>query len=97
MNVEAEDDENEAGELRLPLGSSTPPIAAAPAPSRTKTTVKPPMKGRLASATRRAAPGCAQLVGFDRGDRREVARDERQHAGRDHRDEPREERQRDAL
>ncbi len=37
---------------------STLPIAAAPAPRSTKTTVNPAMKGRLANATRRAAPGC---------------------------------------
>ena len=36
---------------------STPPIAAAPAPRITKTTVKPAMNGRLPSATLRAAPG----------------------------------------
>jgi hypothetical protein len=32
------------------------PIAAAPAPSTTKTTVKPRMNGRLATTTRRALP-----------------------------------------
>ena len=32
------------------------PIAAAPAPSTTKTTVKPRMKGRLETTTRRAVP-----------------------------------------
>ena len=34
-----------------------PPIAAAAIPRTTKTTVKPRMNGRLARATRRAAPG----------------------------------------
>ena len=36
--------------------SSTPPTAAAPAPTSTKTAVKPMMNGTLESATRRAVP-----------------------------------------
>ncbi len=35
---------------------TTPPIAAAPAPSTTKTTVKPATNGRLEVTTRRATP-----------------------------------------
>ena len=54
---EPDHDQQEAGELESAVAwSSTLPIAAAPAPSRTKTTVKPRMNGRLASATRRPAP-----------------------------------------
>ena len=36
--------------------ATTPAIAAAAAPSATKTIVKPAMKGRLAATTRRPAP-----------------------------------------
>ena len=66
----------------------TPPIAAAPAPSTTKTTVKPTMNGRLAEGDAPRRPRLAEPVGLDRRDRREVAGHERQHAGRDDRDEP---------
>ena len=44
--------------------------------------VKPATNGRLASATRRAAPALAELTRLDRGHGREVAGDERQDAGR---------------
>ena len=66
------------------------PIAAAPAPRTTKTTVKPRMNGTLAThdAPRRAA--LAEPPRLDARERREVAGDERQHARRDHRREARE-------
>ena len=55
------------------------------------------MNGTLASTTRRADAALAEPVDLDGRDRREVARHERQHARRDHRDEPGEERDRQLL
>ena len=40
------------------VGVTTLPIAAAPAPSATKTAVKPRMNGMLATTTLRAVPCC---------------------------------------
>ena len=42
---------------------STSPIAPAPAPSATKTRVKPAKNGRLAVTTRRAVPRSPSLPG----------------------------------
>ena len=79
------------------VSATTLAIAAAPAPSTTKTTVKPAMNGMLAITIRRAAPALAEPVDLDRRDGREVAGDERQHAGRDDREQPGEERDRQLL
>ena len=55
------------------------------------------MNGRLASDDPAAGAGLAELVDLDGRDRREVAGHERQHARRHHRDQPREERDRELL
>ena len=94
---EAEDDEDEAGELGLQVGVED---AADRRRARAEQDEDDGEAGDERQAGKCDAAGGtrpAQLIGFDRGDRREVSGDERQHAGRDHRDEPREERQGDAL
>ena len=63
------------------------PTAAAPAPSRTKTAMRPATNGRLARTTRRAAPGSPSRSASTRRDRRQIARHERQHARSEERDE----------
>ena len=96
---EPEHDEHEAGDLESASAWSTT-LADRRAPRRraaTKTTVKPTMNGRLASTIRRADAALAEPRHLDRRHRREVARDERQYARRDHRDEPGEERDRELL
>ena len=55
---EPDDDEDEARELELAVGRENAADRGRRVPSATKTTVKPRTKGRLASATRRATPGC---------------------------------------
>jgi hypothetical protein len=94
---EAEDDENEAGELGLP-------VSVEDAADRRRARAEQDEDDGEAADERQAgerdpAGGsrAAKLVGLDRGYRRQVAGNERQDAGRDYRDEPREERQRDAL
>ena len=72
------------------------PIAAAPAPRRTKNATSPATKGRLERTIRPGRARLAEPVGLDRRDRREVARHEREHAGREERDEARSERDGDA-
>ena len=77
--------------------ATTLAIAAAPAPSATKTSreADDERDARDHDPPRRAA--LAEPVDLDGGDGREVARHERQHARRDHRDEPGEERDRELL
>ena len=94
---EAEDDEDQAGELGLPLRRQH---AADRRRARAEDDEDDGEAGDERNARKRDVPrrpGLAEPVGLDRGNGREVSGNQRQHAGRDHRDEPREERQRDAF
>ena len=79
------------------LVRATLPIAAAPAPSRTKTTVKPSDERQARERDPSTHAALAEAPRLDRRDRGQVAGHERQDARQDDRDEPDRERDRNAA